>query len=212
MEKENKDLQLDYHIIKSGSKGNAVRIEDVLVDCGVPFSHLKEELYDIRYLLLTHIHSDHIKPATLTKIKQLFPKITILGNYDVAQRFGVDIIVNPTFEVRTKDYVFMPVKGYHDVPVCGYEWEVNGQKVCYMTDTSSYKNFVEGPYDYFFIENNYDEKKLNEIGKKFSTRGYDPFLSAHRHSSVQQAKGFYYSNRRSAESVMVPLHMSERFY
>lgn len=202
---------LNYEVLKTGSKGNCVVIEDVMVDCGIPFSKMKDHLYDIKYLLLTHIHSDHIKPATLQKIKDLFPKITILGNYEVAQKFGVDIIVNNGFPVETRDYVFTPVKAIHDVITTGYEWEVNDMKVCYMTDTNSYKFFENAPYDHFFIEANYDEKKLQEIGKNFTSRGYDPVMSAQRHASVQQAKGFYYSNRRSPESRLIELHASERF-
>ena len=210
-EKERLD-SLDYTIIKTGSKGNAVLIEDVLVDCGVPFSHLKDYLYDVKYLLISHIHSDHVRPATLQKIKDLFPKITILGNYEVAQKFGVDIIVNNGFPVETRDYTFMPVKGVHDVICTGYSFWVKGLHVCYQTDTNSYASFIEPPYDVFFIEANYNENKLREIASNFTTRGYNPILSAQRHASVQQAKGFYYSNRRSPESRLVELHQSERFY
>lgn len=204
--------ELNYEILKTGSKGNCVVIEDIMIDCGIPFSKMKDVLYDIRYLLLTHIHSDHIKPATLQKIKALFPKITILGNYEVAQKFDVDIIVNNGFPVITKDYTFLPVKGTHDVVVTGYSFWINNQHVCYMTDTNSYSDFKEAPYDYFFIELNYDEKKLKEIGSNFSKRGYNPVLSAQRHASVQLGKGFYYSNRRDTDSKLIPLHMSERFF
>lgn len=203
--------ELQYEILKTGSKGNCVVIEDIMIDCGIPFSKMKDVLYDVKYLLLTHTHSDHIKAATLKKIKDLFPKITILGNYDVAQQYGVDIIVNNGFHVETSDYTFLPVKGVHDVPVSGYEFEVNGLKVCYMTDTNTYKFFENPAYDYFFIEANYDEKKLKEIGSNFTTKGYNPVLSAQRHASLQQAKGFYYSNRRSVDSKFIELHMSERF-
>lgn len=204
--------ELQYEILKTGSKGNCVVIEDIMIDCGIPFSKMKDVLYDVKYLLLTHIHSDHIKPATLQKIKDLFPKITILGNYEVAQKFGVDIIVNNGFETLTRDYTFMAVKGVHDVLVTGYSWWVKGQHVCYMTDTNSYDGFKDAPYDLFFIELNYDEKKLQAIGNNFKTRGYNPVLSAKRHASVQLGKGFYYSNRRSVDSVLIPLHMSERFF
>ncbi|MGK9479829.1 hypothetical protein QQG13_09200, partial [Melissococcus plutonius] len=63
--------ELDYQVIASGSKGNAVRIKNVMVDCGIPFKKMKEALYECNYLLITHIHSDHIRPATLNKIKEL---------------------------------------------------------------------------------------------------------------------------------------------
>ena len=61
---------MHYEIISTGSKGNSVIINDIMVDCGVAFKRLKEYLYDIKYLLLTHIHSDHIKPTTLKRIKK----------------------------------------------------------------------------------------------------------------------------------------------
>ena len=202
---------LNYEVLKTGSKGNCVVIEDVMIDCGIPFSRMKDHLYDIKYLLITHQHSDHVKPATLQKIKDMFPKITILGNYEVAQRFGVDIIVNNGFPVETRDYTFMPVKAVHDVICTGYSFWVKGLHVCYMTDTCSYSAFKESPYDVFMIEANYDKNKLDAIGNNFKTRGYNPVLSAKRHSSSQEAKGFYYSNRRSIDSIFIPLHQSERF-
>ena len=62
-------------------------INDVLVDCGIPFNKIKDELYEIKYLLLTHIHSDHVRPATLKSIKAMFPKIQVIGNYEVHQAF-----------------------------------------------------------------------------------------------------------------------------
>ncbi len=99
---------IEWKIISSGSKGNCVIVNDVMIDCGVPFKRIKEHLYDINYLLLTHIHSDHINSSTLENIRKLFPKITIIGNYQIAQLYDIDIIGNsdfkitlPSFEVTT---------------------------------------------------------------------------------------------------------------
>lgn len=204
--------ELEYKVIQTGSKGNCVVVEDVMIDCGIPFSKMKETLYEIKYLLITHQHSDHVKEATLRKIKDMFPKITILGNYEVAQRFGVDIIVNNGFETVTKDYVFKAIKGVHDVLVTGYSWNVKGHDVCYMTDSSTYDFFGDSTFNYFFIEMNHDIKKIEAIGDSFKTRGYNPVVSARRHSSTQTAKGFYYSNRLDVNSKLIGLHQSERFY
>ena len=43
-----------YSIIATGSKGNAVKIDDILIDCGVSFKKLKDVYKHIRLVLLTH--------------------------------------------------------------------------------------------------------------------------------------------------------------
>lgn len=66
-------------------------------------------------------------------------------------------------------------------------------------------------YDYFFIESNHDDKKLEAIRKQ-ANRGYDPFISGKRHLSTKDCKTFYYTHRRSKDSRLIELHKSERFY
>ena len=202
---------MKYEIISSGSKGNCVVINDVMVDCGVPFKKLKEHLYDVKYLLLTHIHSDHINPTALKSIKKLFPRIEILGNYEVHQKFGVDIVVNADYETVTDDYTFLPFECVHDVLTYGFTWEYNGLNILYATDTANMEHAPSGEYDYVFLESNHDEKKLELAGMK-TTYGYNPYLSGKRHLSTQQAKSFYYMNRRNKDSEFIELHKSSRFY
>lgn len=202
---------IKYEILSSGSKGNCVIINDVMVDCGIPFTRMKGKLYDIRYLLLTHIHSDHIKPSTLQRIKELFPKITVIGNYEIAQNYGVDLISNSNYSLETEHYTFLPFECVHNVVTQGFTWSVEDQNIIYATDTSSLKYAPKGLYDYLFLESNHDDKKLREA-RKHSTKGYDPFISGKRHLSTKDCKTFYYLNRRSKESELIELHKSERFY
>ena len=82
--------KLNYHVIASGSSGNAVRIGGIMVDCGVGFTEMKEDLYQVDTLLITHAHSDHVKPSTLESIRREFPRIKVYGNADVAYRYDVD--------------------------------------------------------------------------------------------------------------------------
>jgi ribonuclease BN (tRNA processing enzyme) len=200
-----------YKIISSGSKGNCVVINNVMVDCGVPFNKIKDDLYEIKYLLLTHIHSDHIRPATLKSIKTMFPKIQIIGNYEVHQTFGVDTIANAGFEVVTDDYVFTPFEGVHDVLCYGFTWKYQDSDIIYITDTSTMENAPKGKYDYLFIESNYDNVKLEQAINQ--ARGYVPYLhGGKRHLSTQDAKTFYYTHRKNRESVFIELHKSSRFY
>lgn len=202
---------MNYNIISSGSKGNCVIINDVMVDAGVPFRSIKKYLYDIKYLLLTHVHSDHIKPKTLQLIAEEFPKIKIIGNHEVHQVWHCDYIANAGFEIVTNDYIFKPFLCLHDVLCYGYVWDYLGQKILYATDTGSMENAPNEKYDYFFIESNHDEQKLEKVRNEYKG-GYNPYLSGKRHLSTQQAKGFYYTHRRSPDSAFIELHKSERFY
>lgn len=57
---------INYEIISTGSKGNAVVLDNrILIDCGVTFKKLMAVYRDIDIVLLTHIHSDHFKHATI---------------------------------------------------------------------------------------------------------------------------------------------------
>jgi L-ascorbate metabolism protein UlaG (beta-lactamase superfamily) len=200
-----------YKIISSGSKGNCVVINDVMVDVGVPFNKIKDDLYEIKYLLITHIHSDHVRPATLKSIKTMFPKIQIIGNYEVHQAFGVDVIANAGFEIVTDDYMFNPFECVHDVLCYGFTWTFGELDIIYATDTSSLKHAPKGKYDYLFIESNHSEKKL-EMAMGQVKGGYNPYLGGKRHLSTEAAKNFYYLNRKSRDSEFIELHRSERFY
>lgn len=203
--------KLHYNIIASGSSGNCVTVEDVMIDCGVPFKKIKEQLYDIHYLLLTHTHSDHIKHTTYQNIRRLFPKILTIGNYEVHQAFGVDQISNEGFEIATKNYTFLPFRCPHDVLVHGYVWKKNDLDIIYATDTETLEYAPERRYDYFFIESNHDEKKLEQI-RSSQKYGYNAYASGLRHLSTQKSKAFYYLYRKNDRAQWIELHKSRRFY
>ena len=203
---------LDYHIIATGSTGNAVRIEDIMIDCGIPFSKMKEDLYKVDTLLITHSHSDHIKPSTFNRIRNEFPNIRIYANADVAYQYDIDKVVGTLgFKIRNKRTI-IPFDGVHDVPVTGYVIQMKGLNILYMTDTAKVNPPEELKFDYMFLESNFDERKLREQSKQYRRRGYDPYLSVTRHLSTQKCKEFYYVNRRDQDSVLIELHQSHRFY
>lgn len=205
-------IELDYHIIGTGSSGNAVRIENIMFDCGVPFSHMKEDLYKVDTLLITHSHSDHIKPATLERIRKEFPGITVFGNADVAYQYDVDMVVGTKpFSLRKRRKV-IPFDGVHDVPVTGYIVQMKGLNILYMTDTARVNPPGDLLLDYIFLESNFDERKLRQEAKRYKKHGYDPYLSVTRHLSTQKCKEFYYTHRRNEESKLIELHQSQRFY
>lgn len=210
--KERMEKLMEYKVIATGSKdGNCVIVNDVMIDCGVSFSKIKEDLYGIKYLLITHTHTDHLNIKTIQHIASHFPRICIIGNYEVHAVYNCNIIANAGFEIETDDYTFFPFECVHDVLTYGYTWTFEGNEIIYATDTSSLNNAPIKKYDYFFIESNHDEEKLEAVRNE--QRGsYNPFLSGKRHLSTQQAKAFFFMNRKDKESKLIELHQSARFY
>ena len=67
---------IDYNIIATGSKGNAVVIDQkILIDCGVSFKALSKVYRALKLVLLTHIHGDHFQPTTLRLLAEKRPTL-----------------------------------------------------------------------------------------------------------------------------------------
>jgi hypothetical protein len=148
----------------------------------------------------------------LEHIQRDFPRIRIYGNWEVAQRVLLfKTIATAPFKLKDGTTV-TPAYGKHDVEVTFYDIEFpDGLRCFYATDTCEVHNPTGKPYDYILCEANYDEHKLNAIGMKYASHGYDPWKAAYRHLSVRQCKAFYYGNRKSMETPLIELHCSERF-
>lgn len=205
---------LDYKVIASGSSGNAVRIENIMIDCGIAYNRMKDDLYKCDTLLITHAHGDHLKPSTLKKIREEFPRIEICANPDVAYRYFLNRIIttHPFDTGRNHNVHVIPYEGKHDIPVTYFILQIKGLNIFYATDTSAVSNPDGFKFDYIFLEANYDEYKLKELSSSYSRKGYNALESSMRHLSVQQCRTFYYLNRRSKETPLIELHKSKRFY
>ena len=207
--------ELDYNVLASGSNGNAVRIENIMIDCGIPFKSMKEDLYKCKYLFITHSHSDHLNISTFKKIRKSFPRIKILGNYQVNQKldiygYNVDIVTTEN-EIEFDDITLYPFEVLHNVLTQGVTIKVKDIDVIYVTDSAGNKTWRKGKYDYLFLESNHDDIKLKEVCNN-SKHGHFQFNNSKRHTSTSESKAFYYMNRRSEKSAWIELHKSERFY
>lgn len=67
---------MTYNIVSTGSKGNAVIINEfLLIDCGVPYSKIKPYASKLKLVLLTHIHSDHFCKRTIRTLAKERPTL-----------------------------------------------------------------------------------------------------------------------------------------
>lgn len=206
---------MNYNIISTGSKGNAVVVNNhILIDCGVPFKALKDVYKDFQIVLLTHIHADHFKPKTLKRLAEERPTL----------RFGCcEWLVNDLVESGVpkkqidvleigkiydyKAFKVSPIKLYHNVPNCGYRVFANGEKAIYATDTEHLQGITVKDYDFYMIEANYTDEDLQErINAKLEAGEYCYELNvASRHLSHEQASEWLMENM-SAKSEYVFLH------
>lgn len=206
---------LDYKVIASGSKGNCVIIENIMIDAGVAYKEIKEYLYDIDILLFTHCHGDHFRESTYKRIRKEFPNILVAANrtlWEVANT-DFDFLIEDSKPIEAGGYTFIPFPGIHDVEVHGFSWYMGDYHIIYMTDSNTLEYAPrEDKYDYCFLESNHDEKKLQTAYRKSKKFHYNAYANGKRHLSTRESKKFYLLNRRSKESEWIELHKSERFY
>lgn len=211
---------MKYDIIKTGSKGNALVIDEVvLIDCGVSFKALKNYYKSLKIVLLTHEHSDHLNKATIKKLAQerpnlrfgvpkwLLEKVIDCG----VELFNIDVYVENT----VNSYLALNLKVEmfhlaHNVPNCGYKVIIDDIKIIYATDTNKIDHIEAKGFNYYFIEANYSENGIIERIKEKQSIGeycyeYDVI---NNHLSIEKAKNWLYSNIDN-NSVYIYMHANE---
>ena len=195
---------MEYNIISTGSHGNAVVLNDyILIDCGVFFKALKDVYKDLKIVLLTHIHNDHFKKATIRKLAEERPTlrfgccewlVSSLLECNVSER-NIDV-----FEIgKIYDYgafKVSPIKLYHDVPNCGYRLFSGEKKALYATDTEHLDGITAKDYDLYLVEANYTNEDLQRRIKEKQEKGEYSYEmnTANRHLSKEQADAFLIEN------------------
>lgn len=165
-----------YHILASGSKGNATIIETnkgrLLIDLGITLKEftarlepLNIKLDDIDAILYTHNHSDHF----LRDFKKI-PRNKIYCTKDTFYAEGVNSIE------AYQEYVINGIKIYvlptsHDaINSVGYVIEDGEESLVYMTDTGyiSDRNisFMKDK-TYYIIEANHNERMLLQTKRPY---------------------------------------------
>lgn len=209
---------MKYEIISTGSKGNAVIFNDiVMIDCGVSFKALREVYTRIGIVLLTHIHGDHFKKTTIRRLSEERPTLRFgccewlvkpLLQLGVDKK-NIDVLeTGVIYDYRT--FRISPVMLYHDVQNCGYRLYFGKEKAIYITDTSTVEGIKAENYDLYLIEANYTDEDIQErIAKKEKTGEYIYERNVpDRHLSKAQADDFIYSNIGS-NGMYVYLHQHE---
>ena len=167
-----------YHIIASGSKGNATIVVSnksvLLIDMGITLKRLEEglaeinlSLKDITGALFTHNHTDHI-----SGIKFISPKIMYALEGTLPSSLSNVINLYEPFLVG--DFTITAFKTSHDATnPCGYLIKDADETLMYMTDTGIFIEdnlpLVKNP-TYLIIESNHDIKMLLATKRTFELK------------------------------------------
>lgn len=209
---------MKYEIISTGSKGNAVVLNDnILIDCGVSFKALHNVYKKIKIVLLTHSHGDHFKTTTIKRLAKERPSLrfascewltNLLLECNVSKR-NIDVL---NFG-KVYDYGLFkvsPVKLYHNVPNCGYRVFVGDEKAIYATDTNTLDGITAQNYDLYLIESNYEDDEIQERIKSKQEQGVFAYEInvLDNHLSKEKCDKFIYDNMGD-KSQYVYLHEHE---
>lgn len=208
---------IEYDIISTGSKGNAVVVNNrILIDCGVSFKALQRYVRGLKVVLLTHKHTDHFRKKTIENLIESRPGlrfgcgrwlVPLLIDAGVPAK-NIDILYDGRLYAYGKLFNVIPVPLVHDVPNQGYKIHFpTGEKMIYATDTANLNGITAYHYDLFLIEANHDEEEIKRKIKEKQVEGEFPYerRAMRTHLSIQKANDFIYKNAKPT-SVYVYMH------
>lgn len=195
---------MNYQIISTGSKGNAIVLNgNILIDCGVSFKALNDVYKDLIIVLLSHGHTDHIKPSTVKKLASERPSLRfVCGEWLVPElvKCGVSKskidVVQANTEYDYGAFKLRPETLTHNVPNFGWHIFIADEKVFYATDTGNLNGIEAKGYDLYMVECNYEQEEIEERIKEKETNGeyvyeYEVFAN---HLEKKQTDEFILAN------------------
>ena len=204
-----------FHIIASGSKGNATVVVSgstvLLIDMGISLTRLEEGLgeinltiNDITGALFTHNHTDHI-----SGIKFLSPKLMYALEGTLPGSLTNIVYLNKPFNIG--DFVITPIETSHDaINPCAYLIKDKDSSLFYMTDTGVFLEetlpLIKNP-TYLIIESNHDIKMLLHTDRPFDLK--NRIMSDHGHLCNEDSAiaAIYIIGENTKEIVLA--HLSE---
>lgn len=203
-------------ILGSGSKGNAIILDTVLIDCGVSYKKLEPYIRKITAVCMTHSHKDHLNPATVRRLAKERPSLWwICGEHLTGDLLACGVRAAKIVPLKNgqkcvlSDFSAEMVNLYHDVPNVGYRLNFGKTRIFYATDTATLDGIEAKNYDLYLIEANYGEDEIRERIRQKKADGlycYEERVLK-THLSREQAEAWLAENAgQDSEYMFVHMH------
>lgn len=177
------------HILYSNGVG-------IMLDCGINFNGLNHFLneYNVKYILLSHCHNDHILGLKNEQVNDIDFKI--FGNDETIDFIKDTKYINKIAIEKEKKYKIDDLYDIfafevpHDAKNFGYVIydKKKNVKTLYLTDIGFIDNIVVKDIDNFIIECNYDENDYND--EEINSYKYKRSHGIYGHLSLQGCANF----------------------
>ena len=196
---------MNYEIINSSSKGNAIVVEDILLlDIGVSYLKIKNYLKNIKLIFISHCHKDHLNPQAIKQIAYNYPNIKYVTGSEIVVKKLVGLEINKKNIYLLNICTWYDLGGIrvklepltHDTPNYALKCKYKGKKMIYIVDTSNVDNIKAKGYDLYLIENNYREDILEKHIQECEDTNKLYYLDRvpRTHLSSEQANSFLIEN------------------
>lgn len=182
---------MKFYVLASGSGGNCTALvndsnEILLIDCGITYVEIQNRLNqvglnidDVKKVLITHMHVDHVKSIRAFENKDLFM------HYDTQMNECNLFEYYESFSLLGFKIYTLPAS--HDsAGTTGFIIEYNNEKMAYITDTGYIHENVQkliNNCDIYCIESNHDPRMLMLTKRPMFLK--NRILSANGHLSNQ---------------------------
>lgn len=224
---QRKEINKLYKIIDTGEYNCYLAFDSILIDVGVPYVKIEPHIKDIKAIVMTHRHSDHLVPSTLGRILKLRPSVYVyvgpwfvpilqdLEEKEIIPK-GRYKVIHPGYEYSIGAFNIMPIAVLHNVPnVAYFIHDTKSDLVLFhATDLSDYEGFSAMGADIVAIEFNHDETMMDELIQQDLLRiGFSHYVeSRFNHSSFQKARDFVNTKTKGEENItLFKLHTSNFF-
>ena len=227
---------MPYNLIASGSGGNCIIYKDnVMVDIGIKLKDREliiPYLDNIKVIIITHRHSDHIQIPLMKWLIKEYPDITYMYIQDVRDYLDEklvkkvkgetvqievpkEVIIEPLKVYNLGIMKFQPINVYHDVPnIALYAQFKDRYRLFHATDTHTLEGIkIPRDTDLIAVEHHHEIDHYDElIAEKALNDEFSHELGAKNvHMAFEVAEQFLIDNEIE-DATVLRLHMSSDGY